>query len=281
MIREDKSIMPVLEVKYESFTPVEKNIADFFLKNAEIGDLSARRIAGALYVSEASLSRFAKKCGFRGYREFVYQYERSFQAARDFMGAENTTEVFENYREIMEKTHSLLEDGQIHRIVKQLYQKKRVIVCGKGSSGMAAQEMEIRFMRIGVDVDSVCEDDRIRMQSVFLDKSMMVMGFSLSGETESVLYLLREAHARGAFTVLMTSKDDPRFRDYCDELVLLASRRYLSGGNIISPQLPILLLLDIIYNAYVMKDRYQTEALHGNTLRALMSGERAARTELS
>ena len=35
--------------------------------------LSQEEVAGKLFVSEASLSRFAKKCGFRGYREFIYQ----------------------------------------------------------------------------------------------------------------------------------------------------------------------------------------------------------------
>ena len=42
-------------------------------------DFSAKEIAKHLFVSEASLSRFAKKCGFRGYREFIYQYEESFE----------------------------------------------------------------------------------------------------------------------------------------------------------------------------------------------------------
>lgn len=49
------------------------------MKNEEKMDFSAKEIAKHLFVSEASLSRFAKKCGFRGYREFIYQYEESFE----------------------------------------------------------------------------------------------------------------------------------------------------------------------------------------------------------
>mgnify|MGYP002234048707 CR=1 FL=1 len=70
-----KSVIPVIESNYENFTALEKNIADFFMKNEEKMDFSAKEIAKHLFVSEASLSRFAKKCGFRGYREFIYQYE--------------------------------------------------------------------------------------------------------------------------------------------------------------------------------------------------------------
>ena len=68
-----KSIVPIVESKYDSFTTVEKNVADFFLNNRRKMDFSARNVAKEIFVSEASLSRFAKKCGFHGYREFIYQ----------------------------------------------------------------------------------------------------------------------------------------------------------------------------------------------------------------
>ena len=59
---------------YDEMTPVEKNIAEFFLNNTEKCDLSSKNIAKLLYVSEASLSRFAKKCGYKGYRELTFSY---------------------------------------------------------------------------------------------------------------------------------------------------------------------------------------------------------------
>lgn len=56
-----KSVIPIIESNYENFTALEKNIADFFMKNEEKMDFSAKEIAKHLFVSEASLSRFAKK----------------------------------------------------------------------------------------------------------------------------------------------------------------------------------------------------------------------------
>lgn len=60
-----KSVIPVIESNYVNFTTVERSIADFFIYNREQMDFSAKSVAGRLFVSEASLSRFAKKCGFR------------------------------------------------------------------------------------------------------------------------------------------------------------------------------------------------------------------------
>ena len=86
-----KSVIPVIESNYVNFTTVERSIADFFIYNREQMDFSAKSVAGKLFVSEASLSRFAKKCGFRGYREFIYQYEENFVVRQDSMTGNTRT----------------------------------------------------------------------------------------------------------------------------------------------------------------------------------------------
>ena len=45
-----KSVIPVIESNYENFTALEKNIADFFMKNEEKMDFSAKEIAKHLFV---------------------------------------------------------------------------------------------------------------------------------------------------------------------------------------------------------------------------------------
>ena len=266
-----KSVVPIIESNYDNFTTVEKNIADYFIQNYKKMDFSAKAVAERLFVSEASLSRFAKKCGYRGYREFVYQYEETFVEKQETITG-NTRMVLNAYQELLNKTYSLVDEAQIARITKYLNEAERVFVCGKGSSGLTASEMEIRFMRIGVDIDSLQDSDLIRMQAVFQDKKSMVFGISISGEKEEVLYLLREAKKRGARTVLITAKNKDIFSEFCSEVVLLPSLKHLNHGNLISPQFPILVMLDIIYSYYVEQDKYEKEVLHDNTLRALEEG---------
>lgn len=267
-----KSVVPIIESNYNNLTMVEKNIADFFIHNHEKMDFSAKTVAAKLFVSEASLSRFAKKCGYRGYREFVYQYEETLVEKKESMTG-NTRMVLNAYQELLNKTYSLVDEGQIARIREYLNQAERVFVCGKGSSGLAASEMELRFMRIGVDIDSLQDSDRMRMQAVFQDKRCLVFGISISGETEGVRYLLREAHKRGAKTVMITAQNKDSYAEYCSEVLLLPSLRHLNHGNVISPQFPILVMLDLIYSYYVEQDKSKKESFHDNTLRALEEGK--------
>lgn len=263
-----KSVVPIIESNYENFTIVEKNIADYFIHNQKKDDFSAKAVAERLFISEASLSRFAKKCGYRGYREFVYQYEETF-VEKDESITGNTRMVLNAYQELLNKTYSLVDEAQMNRLIKYLTKSTRVVVCGRGSSGLAAREMELRFMRIGVDIDSIQDSDLMRMQAVFQNESCLAIGISISGEKEEVLYLLKKAHKNKAKTVLITARNREGYDEFCDEVVLIPSLKYLNHGNVISPQFPILVMLDIIYSYYVEQDKYMRETLHDDTLRAL------------
>lgn len=263
-----KSVVPIIESNYNNFTTVEKNIADFFIQNRKKMDFSAKTVAEQLFVSEASLSRFAKKCGYRGYREFVYQYEESFVEKPESMTG-NTRMVLNVYQELLNKTYSLVDEAQIARISKYLNHASRVFVCGIGSSGLAAREMKLRFMRIGVDIDSIQDSDLMRMQAVFQNPTCLVFGVSISGEKEEVVYLLKEAHKRKARTVMVTAENKERLYEFCDEVLLIPSLKHLNHGNAISPQFPILVMLDIIFSYFLEQNKYEKETLHDNTLKAL------------
>lgn len=201
-----------------------------------------------------------------------YQYEETFVEKQESITG-NTRMILNAYQELLNKTYSLVDEAQIARISRYLNQAERVFVCGTGSSGLAAREMELRFMRIGVDIDSLVERDMMRMQAVFQDRRSLVFGISISGSKEEVLFLLKEAYRKGAKTILFTANNRGDFEQFCTEVVLIPSLRHLNHGNVISPQFPILVMLDIIYSYYLEQDKYEKEVLHDNTLRALEEGE--------
>lgn len=267
-----KSVIETIESNYNNFTPTEKNIADFFIHNEKKMDFSAKKIADKLFVSEASLSRFAQKCGFRGYREFIYEYRQSFVEKQAEI-TNNISKVLETYQELLNKTYSLIDEIQLKRVASYMNASQKVFVCGKGSSGLAANEMEMRFMRIGVDIDSITDSDHMKMRAVFHNENNLVICLSISGETKEVLYFLKEAHEKNAKTVLITSQNREEIKKYCDELVLVPSLKHLNYGNVISPQFPLSIMVDILYTFFVNEDKNLKEKMHGDTIKALGKGD--------
>ena len=268
----EKSVIPIIESKYTLFTNTEKKIADYFLKCDTNMDINIQNVAEQLYVSQASISRFAKKCGFVGFREFIFAYLDSARVKKP-NGNSTTQNVFNTYQDLLNKAYSLLDNDQVQRVVKMLVNSKKVIAVGKGSSGYAASEMESRFVRVGLDIDALTDSDRIRMQSVFLKDGDTVVAFSISGKTEDIIFLLKHAHDRGKKTVFFTAADNPYLHEFCDEVVLVASLEYLENGNLISPQFPMLLVLDLIYSEYINIDSVFKSAILEDTVTTLNKKE--------
>lgn len=263
-----KMLLPAIEKVYHNLTSVEKNIADFFLTNKERTELSSKSIAKRLYVSEASLSRFAKKCGFKGFREFLFYYENAVDVTCKDM---NTLlkSVLNDYQELLDQTAELVDEKQMKRVAQSLTACSKVYVYGVGSSGIAASEFKLRFMRLGVSVEAISDVHIIRMNSVLVDENTTVIGISLSGRTQEVLEALRISRERGGHTVLLTGgKGD--YTQYCDEILHLAITENLEYGTIISPQFPILVLIDIFYACFIHIDLDIKSAIHSDTVSLLM-----------
>ncbi len=268
MTQYEKSIIPLIEAVYDTFTPVERNLADFFIHNHEETDFSAKHIAQLLFTSEATLSRFAKKCGFQGYREFIYRYQDSFQPGRKQVNG-SAELILSTYEELLNKSYDLVDEEKMERISHFLTTKKRVYIYGKGSSGLVAQEIKLRFMRIGVDVETITDNHVMRMNAVMIRPDCLVIGISVSGKTEEILTAISEAKRRGAATVLITSKARRELQQICDEILLIPVKENLEYGNIISPQFPVLIIIDILYACFLKYDKVNKEALYDYTLHKL------------
>lgn len=258
------SIIPAIVEKYETFTKVEQIIADYLISNENCEDFSIRAMKERLYVSEASLSRFAKKLGFPGWREFAYQYQQIFHTENS--ASVSSSSVIRHYNDILHSITKKTDEKQIARIVGMMAEAKHILVVGIGSSGLAAEEMKRRLIRIGISIESCDQRDIMKMRGIFQTEENLVIGISLSGTKEEVLFTLRQSHQHGAKTVFITGSR--RRHEFVDELVQIPVLKDLNSGNLISPQFPVLVITDLLYNFYLHS--FQTKRLlNQETVKAL------------
>ena len=259
---------------YDNLTKSEQQVADYFLENTEISDFSSKHISLLLYVSEATLSRFAKKCGFKGYREFVYMYELDF---KDYFTEKEEKEISDitrsvrkNYKDIMVKAFDLIDEDQMRRIASRLSNTEYTVpVYGMGSSGYVAREFQLRFMRLGLDVIAITDSQMIAMNASLVKRGSLVLAFSISGTTKVVMDSIKKAKQNGARVVLFTSSKDKKLKEICDEVVEVAYLSELETGTKISPQISLLILLDVLYTYYFANDSYFKAEKYKRTLSAL------------
>ncbi|NQG97178.1 MurR/RpiR family transcriptional regulator [Streptococcus suis] len=260
-------ISSLIESKLDSMTKLEKMIASYFINLEESPDLSLEKVRRDLHVSASALTRFAKKCGFSGYREFVFEYQNNQQyLVENFERIQRslTKRVLIDYEEILHLTNSLVDEDRLEEIATLIDKSKRVYFYGIGSSGLVAMETKTRFMRLGVVCDAVTDSNNLKWTTNILDPSCLVIGLSLSGQTDEIIDNLRIAAQKGVPTALLTSqavKMDPPI-----EQIPVASVRHLNYGNRISPQVPLLIMLDILYAYFHAMDKDKKETIFQHTI---------------
>ena len=256
-------IATIIDLHFEELTELEQEIARYFLQvDTIVDDLSSQQVTQKLHVSQAALTRFAKKCGFTGYREFVFQYQH--QASKPDTHSHKhsplTKRVLRSYSIMREQTQDLIDEEQLERVAQLIDDAERVYFFGTGSSGLIAREMKLRFMRLGVVCEALTDQDGFAWTTSIMDENCLVLGFSLSGTTQSVLDSLLDAKEMGAKTILFTSAPNKNSHAYT-ETVLVASHSQSSYIQRISAQLPMLILIDLIYAYFLEINRESKEKI--------------------
>ncbi|MHB8042217.1 MurR/RpiR family transcriptional regulator [Streptococcus oralis] len=256
-------IATIIDLHFEELTELEQEIARYFLQAETIqDDLSSQQVTQKLHISQAALTRFAKKCGFTGYREFVFQYQH--QASKPDTHSHKhsplTKRVLRSYTIMREQTQDLIDEEQLERVAQSIDDAERVYFFGTGSSGLIAREMKLRFMRLGVVCEALTDQDGFAWTTSIMDENCLVLGFSLSGTTQSVLDSLLDAKEMGAKTILFTSAPNKNSQAYT-ETVLVASHSQSSYIQRISAQLPMLILIDLIYAYFLEINRESKEKI--------------------
>jgi len=258
-----QDIATIIDLHFEELTELEQEIARYFLQpETSQDDLSSQQVTQKLHISQAALTRFAKKCGFTGYREFVFQYQHqaSKQDTHSHKHSPLTKRVLRSYSIMREQTKDLIDEEQLERVAQLIEDAERVYFFGTGSSGLVAREMKLRFMRLGVVCEALTDQDGFAWTTSIMDENCLVLGFSLSGTTQSVLDSLLDAKDMGAKTILFTSSPSKDCQAYT-ETVLVASHSQPSYIQRISAQLPMLFLTDLIYAYFLEINRESKEKI--------------------
>ena len=259
-----QNILAIIESHLDKMTDLEQRIGHYFLDpNSIQEDLSSLQVAQTLHISQAALTRFAKKCGFKGYREFSFQYLQDLQKAQteaDNMQSSLSRHVLYNYNQIHQQTKELIDEEKLERVAQIIEEADRVYFFGTGSSGLVARDMKLRFMRLGVVCEALTDQDGFAWTTSIMDKNCLVIGFSLSGQTQSIIDSLIDAKNMGAKTILVTGQPEKIQEDFT-EVVPVALQSKPEFILRISAQFPMLLMIDLIYAFFLEINREKKERI--------------------
>ncbi len=249
-----------IQSSYALLLPSEKKIADYILKNSfRANELSIAELAEHSGASKATVTRFCKRLGFNGFKDFrVSAIQDGTGYINDFeritserLGSKTMTAdwICSSNAQACADTRLLMDDHQLGEVARLLLSKKRVFLVAEGATACVATDLYQKLLRLGLP--SVYTGDR-RMQRMYISLTGpedMVCCFDLSGNTSSTVEMAQTAVQNGAGVLAVCNTiGSPLAR--AGGINLFGPGRI--GSDItgtLAPRIAVLCIVDCLFNA--------------------------------
>jgi len=182
-----------------------------YVSKAPIADIAAR--AG---VSEPTVTRFARAIGCEGIRDFKYHLAQALAVGGNYL---NPSPLQREEREervlasvcggamtAIENVRSSIDMETIGLIADQIAAARSVLSYGSGgNSSIMSMELHNRLFRLGLSVIAHSDGQMQRMTASVATPETLVIAFSISGYSPSVVDSVRTARHYGAKTIAVTA----------------------------------------------------------------------------
>lgn len=267
-------ILPMIVSLDYDFTKAEKKVAKYILDNtSEVIYLTIIDFAERVSVGEATIIRFCRKLGFKGFQDFKMILAQEFslnsqnnRIISDIVKAQDDLATMgkkiANGSELaMAETLMLVDYKIVAQVVKLMEKVKRIYFFGVGYSGLTCIEAKYKFMALGLKVEAYTDNHFMAMAAATLDKDDLVIGLSHSGRAIETIKGIEVAKNSGAKTVAITHHAKSPITKIADYTILNGSKEGPLQGGAISTKISQLLVLELIYTKLLMNNEEKATEL--------------------
>lgn len=252
-----------IQLLYNQFTKTEKKIADYVSRNAnQVLFMSITDLADACKVADASVHRFCRTMGVKGYQEFKMKLSLSMTAEE--LGETDGTEVnslqgsmdkiLESHMNALKETNILLDKANIEKIVAMMEQAKHIYFFGIGDSLLTAMEARNKFLRIMNKVSCVDDPHMQAMTASMATEEDLIVFISYSGSTKDNVYVAEIAARVGAKIAAITRFVKSPLTAYAQSVLLCGSNEGPLEGGSMGAKLSQLYIIDVLFHEYYRRN---------------------------
>lgn len=252
--------------EYYQLTGAEKKIADYMLQQRqECQYMSISEMAEAVGVAEATVSRFCRRLGYKGYNAFKLAVAGSASAQRpmnplygeiraeDGMG-DMCQKIYSADVDAITQTLALIDPAAIAAAADLLLEADRVLCMGQGGSMVLAQEAAHLFSTAKPNFFAVEDSHFQAIRCALLTGRDVVIYFSYSGSTRDIVDEMKIARERGAKTILITRFPKSPGAACADVVLECGSRESPLQAGSVAARMAQLYLLDVLFNEVCRRD---------------------------
>ena len=259
------SLLTEISLSYNQYTKTERKIADYILKKpGGVLFMSITELAEECGVAEASIHRFCRKVGAKGYQEFKMKLSlsttpeepESDEGSADGNGKVATGQMFadilQTHINAIRETNALLRPETVNAAVDLMIRSRSVQFFGIGDSLLAAEEARNKFLRITPKAED------------------LLFFISYSGATKDNVYVAKIAKEAGARIIVITRFLKSPLTEYADVVLICGSNEGPLEGGSMGAKMSQLHIIDILFQAYYQKTRRESAENNRRTSKAVV-----------
>lgn len=226
-------------------TDTEKEILEYFEKNSHRRMFSSlHEISGELYTSNATIVRFCKKLGLRGYNEFKYQVHREMDQLSH--PVETPGSLIARSAARFRDNVDALDAGKLEQTADLLTSDRSIYIYGANLSAMAAKYLHIILTTL--DYPSILVEWQRLLKGLVegMDDHTVLFVISAHGDAERYLSVFQRAREKGAATVLLTCEEDSPLIPYSTICFCTNDENESYHQVDVNPRLGILTIIQIL-----------------------------------
>lgn len=260
------NILERIHAAYYQLSAAERKVADYVLsQHTQVQFMSITQLADECSVAEATVSRFCRSLGLKGFNAFKLEtarYAATAGAGRipprrvDAGSLEGRClEAARLAQEAIHQTMELVNPASIEKAVSLFEKADKVLCVGSGGSMILAQECTHLFSTVTHKFVAV-SDSHMQMSAVAtMSSNDAVLLFSYSGATHNGIAVLELAKVRKIPTILVTRYPKSPAAQLADVVLHCGSNETPFQFGSVPAKVAQLVLQDILFQEYMHRNR--------------------------
>ena len=280
--QEHSNVFDLISKEYYKFTGSEKKLADFILANQDgVAYLSISQMAEGANVAEATVSRFSRRLGYKGYVEFKLSAANTtlrFKPANNPLSGQvedkDTIEqicqkLYTAEMEAIAQTMEVLSSETVIKAADLLEKAPRVLCMGQGGSMLLAQEAAHLFSTVSNKFQPVNDSHLQAMAAAMMDPDDVILFFSYSGSTRAMMETMQLAKKRRGKVILVTRFPNSPGAMFSNVVLQCgANENPLQSGSI-AARIAQMYLLDVLFSEYSRRNIIRARTYRARIAEAL------------
>lgn len=267
-----KKVTDSLFSMYDRFFDAEKKIADYILLNKEqVVEMTVAELAEASGTSDATVSRFCKKCNLKGFHHLKISLAKELSDSntasaisndlnREHIG-QSLENILANKIEELTQTIRMIDETELNRVLDLFQKAECVQFAAVGNTLPVALDAAYKFNQLGIKAVALSIWETQLGYTLNTRKEDVIVIISNSGASKRLLALAEIAKDKGATIIGITNAENSPIAKLSDIHITTATRERLFMDEYYFSRISAMTLIEIFYLLLAVADNKSSEAI--------------------